>query len=173
MAGDSAITAWGVRLSPTNVRYFFLFKCDMQPVTQTHTCAYHLGQETECCQTPPTPTRLGALPQPLPLKESHHLDSCVNDALVLAVLPPGGTTLFFFLMFIFETETEREWGRGRGRHRVQSRLQALSCQHRARCGARTHERRDHDLSRSRRLNRLSHPGAPAYQFLKNVSINLV
>ena len=41
-----------------------------------------------------------------------------------------------------------------------SRLQALSCQHRARRGARTHEPRDRDLSRSRPLNRLSHPGTP-------------
>ena len=43
----------------------------------------------------------------------------------------------FFLMFIFERwrKTEHEQGRGRerGRHRIQSRLQSLSCQHRARC----------------------------------------
>ena len=45
-----------------------------------------------------------------------------------------------FLMFIFERETEGEWewGRERGRHRIGSRLQAPSCQHRARRGARTH-----------------------------------
>ena len=61
-----------------------------------------------------------------------------------------------------QRETEREQGRGRERrrHRVRSRLQAPSCQHRARRGARTHELRDHDLSGSRTLNRLSHPGAP-------------
>ena len=53
-----------------------------------------------------------------------------------------------------------------GRHRIWSRLQALSCQHRAPCGAWTHELRDHDLSRSRTLNRLSHPGAPSYLFLR-------
>ena len=34
------------------------------------------------------------------------------------------------------------------------------CQHRARRGAQTHGLRDHDLSRSRTPNRLSHPGAP-------------
>ena len=51
-------------------------------------------------------------------------------------------------------------GSERGRHRIWNRLQALSCQHRARCGARTHGPRDHDLSRSRPLNRLSQPGAP-------------
>ena len=39
-----------------------------------------------------------------------------------------------------ERETECEWERGRerGRHSIQRRLQALSCQHRARRGARTH-----------------------------------
>ena len=36
---------------------------------------------------------------------------------------------------------------------------ALSCQHRAQCGAWTHELRDHDLSWSQTLNQLSHPGA--------------
>ena len=46
----------------------------------------------------------------------------------------------FFSMFllIFETEHEQGWGRERGRHRIRSRLQAPSCQHRARRGARTH-----------------------------------
>ena len=72
--------------------------------------------------------------------------------------------LIFFLMFIFERErereTEHEWRRGRerGRHRIQSRLQALSCQHRTRRGAGTHQPRDHDLSWSQMPNRLSHPG---------------
>ena len=46
---------------------------------------------------------------------------------------------------------ERRRGRERGRHRIRRRLQALSCQHRARRGARTHELRDHDLSRSQCL----------------------
>ena len=73
-------------------------------------------------------------------------------------------------MFIYfwqrerETEHERARGRERGRHRIQSRLQALSCQHRAPHGARTHRPRDHDLSRSRTLNRLSHPGAPGIRW---------
>ena len=73
-----------------------------------------------------------------------------------------------FLMFIFETESKRvREGRERGRHRIQSRLQALNRQHRARRGARTHELRDHDLSRSWTLNQLSHPGAPFFLlFLK-------
>ena len=46
----------------------------------------------------------------------------------------------FFLTFIHFWETQREWGRAeRGRHRIRSRLQALSCQHRTRRGAWTHE----------------------------------
>ena len=59
-----------------------------------------------------------------------------------------------------ETEHEQGRGRERGRHRIRSRLQAPSCRHRAPRGAQTHELRDHDLSQSRMLNRLSHPGAP-------------
>ena len=51
-------------------------------------------------------------------------------------------------------EVERET------HRIQSRLQALSCQHRAWCKAQTHRLWDHDLSRSRTLNRLNQPGVP-------------
>ena len=45
----------------------------------------------------------------------------------------------FLCLFIFEREKERKQGRGRERrrHRIWSRLQALSCQHRARRGART------------------------------------
>ena len=72
--------------------------------------------------------------------------------------------LFFFrCLFNFERETECEQGRmrERGRHRIWSRLHALSCQHRARRGARTHELWDHDLSWSRTLNQMSHSGAPS------------
>ena len=80
-----------------------------------------------------------------------------------------------FLRFIhfLETETAHEWGRGRerGRHRTQSRLQALSCQHRAPWGAWTHERWDHDLSWSRSPNRMSHPGTPpGNNFLSDVYV---
>ena len=63
-----------------------------------------------------------------------------------------------------ERERERTWaggGRERGRHRIRRRLQALSCQHRARRGAQTHELWDRDLRWGQRLKRQSrHPGAP-------------
>ena len=63
------------------------------------------------------------------------------------------------------------WGRDRGRHRIWIRLQAPSCQHRARRGARTHGPWDHDLNRSWTLNRLSHPGTPSvYLYHKSVRI---
>ena len=61
-----------------------------------------------------------------------------------------------------------EGQRERGRHRIQSRFQALSCQHRAQCGARTHGPWDHDLSWSQKVNRLSHPGAPILAPFLNV-----
>ena len=81
--------------------------------------------------------------------------------------------LIFLTFYLFLRETECEWGRGRERrsHRIWSRLQAPSCQHRARCGARTHEPWDRDLSWSRTLNRRSHPGAPIfYNFtIKSIS----
>ena len=64
--------------------------------------------------------------------------------------------IFLIFIFIFERERDRQSVSGgraeRGRHRIGSRLQAPRCQHRARHGARTHELRDHDLSRSRRLS---------------------
>ena len=58
--------------------------------------------------------------------------------------------------------------RERGRHRIQSRFQALSCQHRAQCGARTHRLWNHDLSQSRMPNWLSHPGAPNTYYCKEI-----
>ena len=51
----------------------------------------------------------------------------------------GRVFKFYFLMFISETEHKWVRGRERGRHRIRSRLQILSCQHRAQRGARTHE----------------------------------
>ena len=69
-----------------------------------------------------------------------------------------------------ERETECEQGRGRRERETQNpkQLQAPSCQHRARRGAGTREWRDCDLSRSRTLNRLSHPGAPKKQNLNTM-----
>ena len=76
-------------------------------------------------------------------------------------------TILFFKMFIYfwEREIEHEQGRGTERwgHKIWSRLQALSCQHRAWCRAGTHKRRDHDLSRSWPLNQLNHQSAPVYR----------
>ena len=55
-------------------------------------------------------------------------------------------------MFIYFWERERahkqERGRETGRHRIPSRLQTLSCQHRAQWGSLTHEWWGNDLSRS-------------------------
>ena len=59
---------------------------------------------------------------------------------------------------------DRSWaGKGQRERETQnwSRLQALSCQHRAQREARTHKLWDHDLNQSQTLNRLSHRGAPA------------
>ena len=56
--------------------------------------------------------------------------------------------IIFQSLFIFETERDTECKRGRGRdretHRIQSRLQAPSCQHRAQRGADNHKPWDHD-----------------------------
>ena len=59
-----------------------------------------------------------------------------------------------FFNVYYLREKEHEWGKGRdrGRHRIQSRFQARSCQHRARLGAQTHKPGDHDLNQSRTLN---------------------
>ena len=54
-----------------------------------------------------------------------------------------GVSFFFHLFFnvygfLRETESKQGRGRERGRRRIPSRLRALSCQHGARRGARTH-----------------------------------
>ena len=67
-------------------------------------------------------------------------------------------------MFIYFCDRERQSMNGGGAEREgdteSDRLQALSHQPRAWCRARTHGPQDRDLSWSRTLNRLSHPGAP-------------
>ena len=71
--------------------------------------------------------------------------------------------MFLFYFWERDTHSESRGGAERDGDRIRSRLQALSCQHRARCGAQTHRLQDHDLSQSWTLNRLSHPGAPSFQ----------
>ena len=77
----------------------------------------------------------------------------------------------------FLRDTERAWAgegqRERGRHRIWSRLQAVSCQHRAWCRARTHKPWVHDLSWSWTLNRLSHPSALKYLKSLDTLINVL
>ena len=60
-------------------------------------------------------------------------------------------------VYFWERKTECKWGRGKEkwRHRIQSRLQALSCQHEAWRGARTHGPRDHDPSWSQTFTQRS------------------
>ena len=57
-------------------------------------------------------------------------------------------------------------GSERGRHGIRNRLQALSCQHRARRGARTHGPRDHDPSWSRRSTDWATQAPQEIQILK-------
>ena len=72
--------------------------------------------------------------------------------------------IFFNVYFSFGRQSQCTRGGGaereRGTHRIWSRLQALSRQHKAWCRTWTHELRDHDLSWSWMLNRLSHRGGP-------------
>ena len=80
-----------------------------------------------------------------------------------------GLKKFFLMFYLFlkkrETEHERGKSRERARHKIQRRLQALSCQHRAQHGAWTHKL--WDLSQSQTLNWLSHPSAPQTYRLLN------
>ena len=69
--------------------------------------------------------------------------------------------IFFTFIYFWETAWAREGQRERETQNSKQ-LWALSCQHRARRGARTHGPWDHDLSQSRTPNWLSHPGAPRW-----------
>ena len=81
-----------------------------------------------------------------------------------------GNPDFIFLMFIYFWERERKsesectsrGGAEREGHGGSKAGSALTAQSPLR--AQTHEPWDHDLSRSRTLNRLSHPGAPRFHF---------
>ena len=73
-------------------------------------------------------------------------------------------TFFNFLnAYLFLRESVTVWVRAGPRERetrIRSSLRALSRQHRARRGTRTHDPWDRDLSWSQTLTRLSHSGAP-------------
>ena len=71
-----------------------------------------------------------------------------------------------------QREREHDQGKGRekGKHRIWSRIQALSYQHRARPRAWTQKLWDHYLSQSWMLNRLSQPGAPIPSTYNNAKI---
>ena len=100
--------------------------------------------------------------------------SCFTFPWAIEILGSRAYIVGFFNVYLFLRVRQREHklGRGRdgGRHRIRSRLRAPSCQRRARCGARTHEPRDHDLSRSPKLNRLSHPSALGHLDLSYLAI---
>ena len=65
--------------------------------------------------------------------------------------------IFLIVLFSFwERDSMSSGGAERGRHRIRSKLQDPSSQHRPWHGARIHEPRDYDLSRNRMLNQLSH-----------------
>ena len=79
--------------------------------------------------------------------------------------PKSKMSLFFFKFIDFEREVrERERERESAREHAQvgegqreggareTLRQAPHCQHRARCGAQTHQLRDHDLSRNQELD---------------------
>ena len=63
---------------------------------------------------------------------------------------PSTSFPFFNVYLLLRDRAQAGEGqREKGRHRIRNRLQALSCQHRARRGVRTHDPRDHDLSGTR------------------------
>ena len=104
-----------------------------------------------------------SLPRPCSFSLSLSLPPSLSLSLSLS-LSQKWTHITIFLMLIVEREREKQGVNGggaeRGRYRIWSRLQALSHQHRAQCRAWTHEPLDNDLSRSRTLSQVSHPGAP-------------
>ena len=117
-------------------------------------------------ESPSVPPRRAPLPKTM---DSLLLIACFPLPLYLFDL-----FIYLFLTFIYFWDRDRAWtGEGqRGRHRIWNRLQALSCQHRARRGAQTHGPWDHDLSQSWLLNWLSHPGAPSFSTFKNLSFSV-
>ena len=80
----------------------------------------------------------------------------------------------FFNVYSWERDRHSVSGEGQregGRHRIPRKLQALSWHLRSLCRVQTHRLRDHDLSQSRTLNQLSHPGAHnKRKFLKDADL---
>ena len=74
-----------------------------------------------------------------------------NLTFIPSCLPPNFLFFKFLIVLIYFRERETIW----------SRLQALNCQHRAQLTAWTHGPGEHDLSRSRTLNRLRPPKHPS------------
>ena len=87
-------------------------------------------------------------------------DRCLTDWAIQVPL------WFYFLMFIFESKRMRMHTHpsgGRGRERGGQRIQTGLCADNSEPnGAQTYEPWDHDLSQSRPLNWLSHPGSPVW-----------
>ena len=71
-------------------------------------------------------------------------------------------------MFVYFWDRASRGGAEREGDTIQSRLQALSNQHRAWRRAQTHKLWDHDVSQSRTLNQLSHSGTPKKLLFKVV-----
>ena len=97
---------------------------------------------------------------------------CSCPVLVFKSWPTWAFLFFFYYFFHFYMylflRDRAQVGEGQRKRETQNRKQAPGCEpsaHRARRGARTHGPRDRDLSRSRTLNRLRHPGAPRLFFL--------
>ena len=78
-------------------------------------------------------------------------------------------SLFFFIYLLLRDRARTGEEQRERETQNPKQLQAPSCQHRARRGARTHEPRDGELSRSWMLNRLSSPGTP-WSYSLNTSV---
>ena len=92
----------------------------------------------------------------LPTKDVHILITQTREYITLHGKPDCVDvfiSFLIFLMFIYLLEGAQAGERqtGRGRHRIQSRLDALSCQRRTRRGARTHKPWDMTWSKVRCL----------------------
>ena len=78
--------------------------------------------------------------------------------------------IFAYIYLFLRDRARQSWGgegqRERGRHRIRSRLKLWTDSTRAQCRARTYRPWHHDLSPSRTLNWLSHPGAPWSWYFK-------